>query len=83
MLEQNYPNPFDNSTRIDFYIPESGQVRFFVMDAYGRLVYQKFEEFGSGSNSVVFAQEGLATGVYYYGIQMGEDQLMRKMVYKK
>jgi hypothetical protein len=82
-LDQNYPNPFDNSTRVDFYIPESGQVRFFVMDAYGRLVYQKFEEFAAGSNSVVFAQEGLSTGVYYYGIQMGDDQLMRKMIYKK
>lgn len=82
-LEQNYPNPFDQNTRIDFSIPTSGTVRFFVMDVMGRLVYQSESEYSEGSHSINFSETLLSTGVYYYGIEMDDTRLMRKMVYKK
>lgn len=82
-LEQNYPNPFDANTRIDFNIPTSGNVRFFVMDVMGRLVYQSDDQYEAGNNSINFSQSDLSTGVYYYGIEMDGNRLMRKMVYKK
>ena len=82
-LDQNYPNPFDANTRIDFYIPSAGNVRFFVMDVMGRLVYQSEEAFSEGNHSISFAKDDLATGVYYYGIEMDGTRLMRKMEYKR
>lgn len=82
-LKQNYPNPFDNSTRIDFYLPVSGSVTFFVMDELGRLVYQKVETYGAGEQSVIFQESSLSSGVYYYGIEMNGERLMRKMVLKR
>lgn len=83
ILHQNYPNPFDNTTRIDFYLPASGTVRFFVMDEMGRLVYQTQRDFGFGDQSITFGDENLSTGVYYYGIEMDGHRLMRKMVLKR
>lgn len=82
-LEQNYPNPFDNTTRIDFYLPSSGSVRFFVMDELGRMIYQKVEAFGEGDNSIRYDAGGLTSGVYYYGIEKDGKRLMRRMVLKR
>lgn len=83
LLHQNYPNPFEDVTRIDFYLPTSGTVRFFVMDELGRLVYQKEQDFSNGEQSINFRQNNLSTGVYYYGIEMDGERMMRKMVLKR
>ena len=83
VLNQNYPNPFNNSTRIDFYLPTPGDVRFFVMDELGRLVYQDERYYGSGQQSVNFANDQLSSGVYYYGIEKDGKRLMRRMVFKR
>ena len=83
VLRQNYPNPFDNSTRIEFYLPSSGDVRFFVMDELGRLVYQDEKFYSSGNQSISFGGSEFATGVYYYGIEKDGLRLMRKMVLKR
>lgn len=83
VLRQNYPNPFDNTTRIEFYLPTSGDVRFFVMDELGRLVYQNEQFYSSGNQSVNFGNTDLSTGVYYYGIEKDGQRLMRKMVFKR
>lgn len=82
-LEQNYPNPFDNTTRIDFYLPSSGSVRFFVMDELGRMIYQKVEDYSIGDHSIHYDAQGLTSGIYYYGIEKEGKRLMRRMVLKK
>ena len=79
-LGQNYPNPFDNATRIDFYLPTAGSVRFFVMDDLGRMIYQKVQDYDEGDHSINYQADGLTTGVYYYGIEMDGQRLMRRMV---
>ena len=53
------------------------------MDELGRLVYQKVQDYSAGEQSVNFGEQGLTTGVYYYGIEMNGERLMRKMVMKK
>ena len=83
VLEQNYPNPFDNTTRIDFSIPEASQVRFFVIDATGRMVYQKEQHYDAGQHSIDFSNTTLPAGIYYYGIECDGKRLMRKMVYAR
>ena len=79
-LGQNYPNPFDNATRIDFYLPTAGSVRFFVMDDLGRMIYQKVQDYDEGDHTINYQADGLTTGVYYYGIEMDGQRLMRRMV---
>lgn len=82
-LEQNQPNPYKYSTAIEFSIPTAGDVRFFVMDEVGRLVYQKEAFFNDGTHTIVLTNELPASGTYLYGIEYGGERLMRKMVYKK
>lgn len=82
-LDQNVPNPFSATTRIDFYIPNGGEVRFFVMDEMGRLVYQHTDTYADGDHSIYYGSDLRSSGVYYYGIECNGERLMRKMVFKK
>jgi len=68
-LSQNYPNPFNPSTIINYRLAVSGYITLNVYDANGKLV--RVLENGykqSGSHSINFSAEGLASGVYHYSL---------------
>jgi hypothetical protein len=70
MLMQNNPNPFAETTEINYYIPSkySGQAKLIIADEKGTYRYQEFEAcFGKPCQIKVSAKE-LNTGVYLYGI---------------
>lgn len=39
LVQANYPNPFNNATRIVFHLPEQAQVYAEIFDILGRVVY--------------------------------------------
>lgn len=80
VLEQNYPNPFEETTDIEFTIPLGGNVRFFVTDAIGRLVYDKSANYEEGRHVISFDRATLNSGVYYYGIDFEGSRRMHKMI---
>jgi dipeptidyl aminopeptidase/acylaminoacyl peptidase len=72
-LKQNYPNPFNPETTIKFQIPDAGVVTLKVYNALGREVATLVnEELKPGSHEATFDGSGLAGGVYYYRLQIGE-----------
>lgn len=79
-LSQNYPNPFDGTTRIEFNLPYGGDVRFVVTDALGRIVYDQRGYRSSGVNTVSFDREGLPAGIYYYSVEFMGQRRMKKMI---
>ena len=79
-LSQNYPNPFDGSTRIEFSIPAAGKVRFVVTDALGRQVYNQLQEYSQGRNTIVFSADQFPAGIYYYTVIYNGERRMKKMI---
>jgi len=72
-LEQNFPNPFNPSTRISFQLPASVHARLTVYDLFGREVAVLVDEVRSpGAYEVEFAADGLSSGVYFYRLTAGE-----------
>ncbi len=66
-LKQNYPNPFNSQTRIDFYIPESGNIKIFVYDLLGKEITTIVDEFlQPGIYAVYFDAGFLTSGIYFY-----------------
>jgi len=66
-LYQNYPNPFNPTTKIRFNIPVEGIVKLEVYDILGQRVAQLLNtELTAGSHEVVFRGNNLASGVYFY-----------------
>jgi hypothetical protein len=68
-LSANRPNPFSNSTFIEYTMPETGKVKLSVLDMLGQEIAVIVETTQTaGSYTVEFSAAGLATGVYIYKI---------------
>jgi Outer membrane protein Omp28 len=66
-LSQNFPNPFNPSTQIDFQIPTASHVTLTVYDLLGRNVATLVDGLrGPGGYHAVFHGDGLTSGIYFY-----------------
>lgn len=91
-LGQNFPNPFNPTTTIQFQIPQSpftkgdkgGFVSLKIFDLLGRDVATLVnEEKQAGYYSVRFDARALSSGIYFYRIEAGEfTQTKRLMLLK-
>jgi len=83
-LFQNYPNPFNPSTKIRFEIPERSFVTIKVYDVLGKEIATLVdEEKPNGSYEIEFVGIGLASGIYYYRIMVGDFIQTKKMILLK
>ena len=84
-LSQNYPNPFNPTTNLDYQLPVAGNVQLTVYNSLG----QKVRTLVSGNQpagyySVTFDAADLASGVYYYHLQVGNKfNQVKKMILLK
>jgi len=69
-LRQNFPNPFNPGTTIQYELPEASHVRLSVYDVLGRevsvLVNERME---AGRHTARLDGAGLSSGVYLYRVQ--------------
>ena len=91
-LEQNYPNPFNPSTKIRYTIPfvslnaveRSVPVTLKVYDILGNEVATLVDEDKEpGIYEVEFVQTNLASGIYFYRIQLADFTEVKKMILMK
>ncbi len=88
-LMQNFPNPFNPSTTISYYLTEPSHVSLKIYDQLGRLVSQLLEcEESAGEHAVVWRSQSstgdeLLSGVYTCRLEAGAHSFTRKMVLSK
>lgn len=82
VLEQNYPNPYDGATRIEFSLPTAGNTHFTVTDVVGRVVYEEEGTYSDGRHTINFEKGQLPSGVYYYTLEFNGQRRMHKMIIK-
>jgi hypothetical protein len=71
-VRPNAPNPFSETTRITYVLPESGRVSFEVFNAIGQKVYEGVEENQSAGEHVFeFDARGLPSGMYVCRVRTG------------
>jgi hypothetical protein len=80
-LYPNYPNPFNPSTKIKFTLPNPENVRIEVYNTIGQkietLLHKNMSE---GYHEVEFNAQNLSSGIYFYRIEAGEFQDVKKMI---
>ena len=76
---QNFPNPFNPSTKIGFIIPVDENVSILVHNILGELVDQKSTFLSKGNYVVDWYSKGSA-GVYFYTIAYGNQSITKKMI---
>ena len=80
-LFQNTPNPFSNSTDIQFYLPEATSATLTVYDASGRTLKTVKGEYTKGMSTVSVAKSDLnAVGVLYYKLETSSNSAIRRMI---
>jgi arabinoxylan arabinofuranohydrolase len=80
-LEQNYPNPFNPLTTISFDVKELTSVRLKIYTISGQLVSTLVDKkMQPGQYKVTFNAGDIASGIYFYQIQMGNYQSVKKMI---
>lgn len=83
-LEQNFPNPFNPVTQIDFSIPEDAFVSLVIYDVTGHEVATLHKGvLRSGNYSVNWNAGSYATGIYYYKLETANYSVTKKMVLLK
>jgi len=80
-LQNNYPNPFNSSSVIEYSLSRAAHVRIDIYDLLGRKVKTLVDERKQpGTHSITFDASDLSSGVYFYRLQAGEVTETRKMV---
>jgi hypothetical protein len=84
VLYQNFPNPFNPGTTIQYRIPAVGRVTLTLFDLLGREIGTLVDRVeGPGLKSVRFQPGALSSGVYYLRLRAGEYTESRKIVIVK
>ncbi len=84
-LLQNFPDPFNPTTTIQFDLPEAATVSLKIYNIYGQLVETLAEdaEFEAGRYSLPFDASELSSGVYLYRLRANDYVQMKKMLLVK
>ena len=85
----NYPNPFNPTTTISYYIPKSGNVNIDIYNTRGQLVKTLLNETkGNGTHRVVWTGDDndgnkVSSGIYYARIVTDRKSVTAKMLMLK
>jgi len=81
-LSQNYPDPFNPSTQIDFSIPQKSQVTLKVYDVLGKEVTTLIEGTkDAGTYTTTWNAQNYSSGVYFYRLTAGYFTITKKLVF--
>lgn len=83
-LAQNFPNPFNPSTKIAFSLPKQGNVTLKVYNMLGKEIATLVNEIRNiGNYEVNFDGANLSSGVYFYKLEAeGFSEVKRMMLIK-
>jgi hypothetical protein len=80
----NFPNPFNPSTMIVFYLPRNRHVTVKVYDITGRAIETLVDgEVPAGEHRLNWSAQGLASGVYLCRMEADNFSETIKLIYQK
>lgn len=80
-LKNNYPNPFNASTIIQFSIPEDSKVELSIYDINGKEVTTLVNDWrAKGNHFVHYIADELPSGIYFYRLKAGHFTSVKRML---
>lgn len=80
-MKQNFPNPFNPTTNIQFDLPQNNFVTLKIYDIMGREVAMLVNEFKTAGRYIAsFNAVNLSSGIYFYKIQAGNFIQTKRMI---
>jgi hypothetical protein len=83
-LSNNYPNPFNPQTNIEYTLPNNSHVEIKVFDILGREVAKLVDtEQQEGKYKIIFNASRLSSGIYFFTLRAGAYIETKKMLLLK
>lgn len=87
-LEQNFPNPFNSSTVIRFYVPKEDDISIEVYNILGQKIATLFNQRVVAGKYEVYFDESYnnyqsSSSVYFYQMKSSKKIITKKMIYQK
>lgn len=83
-LNQNFPNPFNPSTVIEYSVPHMSKVTLKVYNLLGEVIKELVDEVkGAGKYRSVFNASDLSSGIYFYTLKAENFIQTKKMILLK
>jgi hypothetical protein len=80
-LYQNFPNPFNSSTFIQFSLAKESDIKIELYNVLGeRIKTIVYGPYHKGIHSFNFSSGELSSGVYLYKLQTGTKSLIKKLI---
>ena len=85
LLFQNYPDPFNPSTIIQFTVPSEGHAVLKVFNVLGQEVVTLYNDEAAAGviHQVQFNGSNLASGIYFSRLELGGEMQVKKMLLLK
>lgn len=86
LLSQNRPNPFNQSTLIEYTLAEASHVEITIYNTLGQIVRRLVDSFArAGRHSIIWdgrddREADVATGLYFYAIRTPKYQETKRMI---
>lgn len=78
-VAQNYPNPANGSTTINYTLENNSDVLFNVYDVTGKVVYtESLNGQAAGAHRIDLNTANLSNGMYFYTVTVNGQQVTRK-----
>jgi len=83
-VDQNFPNPFNPSTRINYGLPAEALVSVRIYNLLGQELTTLFEgRQPAGRYTVQFDARDYPSGVYLYRVRAGSTEIIKRMILMK
>ncbi|NCD69885.1 SGNH/GDSL hydrolase family protein [Mucilaginibacter agri] len=80
-LNQNYPNPVKDNTKIGFSLSQAGRVQIKLYNMNGAIVKDVYDDYqSSGYHELTTSMADLVPGIYIYMMQVGGQRISKKMI---
>ncbi len=80
-LYQNRPNPFKETTTIDYYLPKDGAIKLTLTNEAGQVVKVYQETGKEGFNYFTISGEDVPKGLIYYLLETDFGKMSKKMLH--
>ena len=83
ILQQNYPNPTNGNTTIDFIVGNTDMIDFTITNLLGDIVINRQINSKRGVNKIDVNTSDFSNGIYLYSISNGINKVTKRMIVSK
>ena len=79
-----YPNPFETSVEIEYYVPKAGRVSLSITNIIGMTIATLVDnqEVSEGNHTVKYSGNGITSGTYLYTLKTDTGAVSKKLFKK-